>query len=87
MARVRVISNNSGHDRTALKGWKWKQAWECLYDPCFYFAGLNAFLCSVPNGGLSAFGGIVISSFGFSKSASLHSLLRTWFVARQCEGI
>lgn len=50
MANTRILSNNTGHDRTGIKRWKWEQARECLIDPCFWFAGCNAFLSSVPNG-------------------------------------
>ncbi|OLN97808.1 putative transporter C417.10-like protein 3 [Colletotrichum chlorophyti] len=67
MASARIMSNNSGHDRTAIKGWKWKQVRECFIDPCFWFAGMNAFLSSVPNGGLTTFSSIVITSFGFTN--------------------
>ena len=78
MANTRIMSNNTGHDRTGIKRRKWEQARECLVDPCvslclprmilfdiiimchnlpqFWFAGLNAFLSSVPNGGLTTFG-------------------------------
>lgn len=49
MANIRIRSNNTGHDRTGIKKWKWEQARECLVDPCFWFAGCNAFLSSVPN--------------------------------------
>ncbi|TFK53036.1 MFS general substrate transporter [Heliocybe sulcata] len=52
MANARIVGNNTGHDTTGIKKWKWKQAGECLLDPCFWFAGINAFLSSVPNGGL-----------------------------------
>ncbi|KAK2000731.1 major facilitator superfamily transporter [Colletotrichum falcatum] len=67
MASARIISNNTGHDRTAIKGWKWKQVLECFTDPCFWFAGVNAFLSSVPNGGLTTFGSIIMTSFGFTN--------------------
>ena len=66
-ANARIVSNNTGHDRTAIKSWKWHQVRECLVDPTFWFAGLNAFLSSVPNGGLTTFGSILYTSFGFSK--------------------
>ncbi|KAK0434507.1 major facilitator superfamily domain-containing protein [Armillaria borealis] len=62
-----TLENQSGHDRTGTKAWKWDQARECLVDPCFYFSGLNAFLTSVPNGGLSTFGSIISTSFGFTS--------------------
>lgn len=34
MANARIAHNNTGHDRTGIKEWKWKQARECLVDPC-----------------------------------------------------
>ncbi|KAH8885587.1 MFS general substrate transporter [Thozetella sp. PMI_491] len=67
MANTRILSNNTGHDRTGIKKWRWEQARECLIDPCFWFAGLNAFLSSVPNGGLTTFGSIITTSFGFTN--------------------
>ncbi|KAH8194464.1 hypothetical protein TruAng_011373 [Truncatella angustata] len=67
MANTRILSNNTGHDRTGVKKWNWKQAKECLADPCFWFAGANAFLSSVPNGGLTTFGSIINTSFGFTN--------------------
>ncbi|KAI0549862.1 MFS general substrate transporter [Xylaria curta] len=67
MAHARIMANNTGHDRTGLKTWKWKQVRECLVDPCFWFAGLNAFLSSIPNGGLTTFNAIINTGFGFSN--------------------
>lgn len=34
IANARILSNATGHDRTGVKQWKWKQARECLVDPC-----------------------------------------------------
>ncbi|KAI1372567.1 MFS general substrate transporter [Hypoxylon crocopeplum] len=67
IANERIIKNNTGHDRTGIKNWKWKQARECLMDPCFWFAGLNAFLSSVPNGGITTFASIINTSAGFTN--------------------
>ncbi|TGJ88708.1 hypothetical protein E0Z10_g15 [Xylaria hypoxylon] len=67
MAHARIMANNTGHDRTGIKTWKWKQVRECLVDPCFWFAGLNAFLSSVPNGGLTTFNAILNTGFGFTN--------------------
>ncbi|TRX92007.1 hypothetical protein FHL15_007104 [Xylaria flabelliformis] len=58
MAHARIMANNTGHDRTGLKTWKWKQFW---------FAGANAFLSSIPNGGLTTFNAIINTGFGFSN--------------------
>ncbi|KAK0209410.1 hypothetical protein IW262DRAFT_1468974 [Armillaria fumosa] len=67
MANTRILENQSVHDRTSTKVWKWDQVRECLVDPCFYFAGINVFLSSVPNGCLTTFGSIINTSFGFSS--------------------
>ncbi|CAJ2502982.1 Uu.00g103760.m01.CDS01 [Anthostomella pinea] len=67
MANARIANNNTGHDRTGVKTWKWKQARECLVDPCFWFAGINAFLSSLPNGGLTTFSSIINTGFGFTN--------------------
>ncbi|KAL1868555.1 hypothetical protein VTK73DRAFT_3611 [Phialemonium thermophilum] len=67
IANSRILSNNTGHDRTGIRKWKWKQARECLGDLAFWFAGINAFLSSVPNGGLTTFGAIINTSFGFTN--------------------
>ncbi|KAK8079162.1 major facilitator superfamily transporter [Apiospora phragmitis] len=67
VANARIRANNTGHDQTGIKRWKWKQARECLADPTFWFAGVNAFLSSVPNGGLTTFSSIMNTSFGFTN--------------------
>ncbi|KAI0181020.1 MFS general substrate transporter [Hypoxylon sp. FL1284] len=67
MATARILDNNTGHDTTGTKQWKWDQVRECLADPVFWFAGLNGFLGSVPNGGLTAFSGILNTTFGFTN--------------------
>ncbi|KIY46538.1 MFS general substrate transporter, partial [Fistulina hepatica ATCC 64428] len=66
MANTRVLKNQSGHDRTGVAVWKWYQVRECLVDPCFYFSGCIAFLSCVPNGGITTFGSILNTSFGFT---------------------
>ncbi|XXG96671.1 hypothetical protein Hte_002961 [Hypoxylon texense] len=67
MATARILDNNTGHDTTGTKHWKWEQVRECLADPIFWFAGLNGFLGSVPNGGLTAFSAILNTTFGFTN--------------------
>ncbi|KAI1781493.1 MFS general substrate transporter [Hypoxylon cercidicola] len=67
MATARILDNNTGHDTTGTKQWKWEQVRECLVDPTFWFAGLSGFLGSVPNGGLTAFAGILNTTFGFTN--------------------
>lgn len=34
IANTRILSNNTGHDRTGVKRWRWEQVIECLLDPC-----------------------------------------------------
>ncbi|KAL1304395.1 hypothetical protein AAFC00_003395 [Neodothiora populina] len=80
MANARIVGNNTGHDRTGVRHWQWKQALECLSDPCFWYAGINAFLSSVPNGGLTTFGSIINKSFGFtSLEVILYDIPRSAF--------
>ncbi|KAI1458236.1 MFS general substrate transporter [Annulohypoxylon moriforme] len=67
IAVARVMENNTGHDRTGIKVWKWDQARECLTDPTFWFAGLNALLNAVPNGAITTFSGILNTTFGFTN--------------------
>ncbi|KAH7027324.1 major facilitator superfamily transporter [Microdochium trichocladiopsis] len=67
MARARVIGNNTGHDTTAIKSFKYKHIYECLRDPCFWFSGINAFLGSVPNGGVTTMSSILMTTFGFTN--------------------
>ncbi|KAK7513158.1 major facilitator superfamily domain-containing protein [Phyllosticta citriasiana] len=55
-----------GRDVTGVK-WSWPQVAEAFKDPQLYFCCVNAFLSSVPNGGLSTFGSLMNQSFGFTK--------------------
>ncbi|KAI1376812.1 MFS general substrate transporter [Hypoxylon crocopeplum] len=67
IATARILDNNTGHDRTGIKEWKWEQARECLVDPTFWFVGINGFLGSVPNGALTTFSAVLNTSFGFTN--------------------
>ncbi|GAB7331297.1 hypothetical protein MBLNU13_g02744t2 [Cladosporium sp. NU13] len=66
MAAARILRNKAGRDVTGKK-WKWDQVTEAFKDPQLYFAMVNAFLSSVPNGGLTTFGNIMYNSFGFTR--------------------
>ncbi|KAL1384748.1 major facilitator superfamily domain-containing protein [Phyllosticta capitalensis] len=66
MAAARVVKNKSGRDVTGVK-WSWPQVSEAFKDPQLYFCCFNAFLSSVPNGGLSVFGSLMNQSFGFTN--------------------
>jgi ACS family allantoate permease-like MFS transporter len=49
MAAARILRNKAGRDVTGKK-WKWPQVTGAFKDPQLYFAMVNAFLSSVPNG-------------------------------------
>ncbi|KAH7419590.1 major facilitator superfamily domain-containing protein [Cadophora sp. MPI-SDFR-AT-0126] len=66
MAAARIVSNKAGRDVTGTK-WNWDQVVEALKDPVLYFSTLNAFLSSVPNGGITTFGSLMYKSFGFTQ--------------------
>ncbi|KAJ7472042.1 major facilitator superfamily domain-containing protein [Mycena latifolia] len=66
IAAARILKNKAGRDVTGIK-WNWDQVTEAFMDPQFYFCVLNAFLSSVPNGGLTTFGSIMYTSFGFTE--------------------
>ncbi|EOD47610.1 putative major facilitator superfamily transporter protein [Neofusicoccum parvum] len=66
MAAARILSNKAGRDVTGVQ-WSWPQVGEAFKDPQLWFCTINAFLSSVPNGGLTTFGGIMNKSFGFSE--------------------
>ncbi|KAK0471101.1 MFS general substrate transporter [Armillaria novae-zelandiae] len=68
MANIRILENQSGHNRTGVNTWKWYQLRECLIDPCvYYFTGIVVFFSAAPITGFSAFRGIIDTGFGFSN--------------------
>ncbi|ROW03690.1 hypothetical protein VMCG_05357 [Cytospora schulzeri] len=61
-------------NRTGIsnKVWKWDQVWEALLDFKVWLIFLFNIAINIPNGGLQAFGTIIISDLGFSSlNASL----------------
>ncbi|GAB1743724.1 hypothetical protein NU219Hw_g646t1 [Hortaea werneckii] len=66
MAAARIVRNKAGRDVTGIK-WSWEQTAEAFMDPQLYFCMFNAFLSSVPNGGLTTFANIMLNSFGFTE--------------------
>ncbi|KAL3422436.1 major facilitator superfamily transporter [Phlyctema vagabunda] len=66
MAAARILRNKAGRDVTGTK-WNWAQVTEALLDPQLWFCMINAFLSSVPNGGLTTFGSLMYQSFGFTE--------------------
>ncbi|TVY29160.1 putative transporter [Lachnellula hyalina] len=51
--------------------WKWYQFREAFKDPRTYLYVLFSLLMNIPNGGITTFGSLVISSFGFGPRNSL----------------
>ncbi|VUC29999.1 unnamed protein product [Clonostachys rosea] len=66
MAQARIVRNKAGRDTTGIK-WSWPQVREALRDPQVWFSFCNAFINNIPNGGLSSFGSIMYTSFGFDN--------------------
>ncbi|KAF5344336.1 hypothetical protein D9758_013240 [Tetrapyrgos nigripes] len=64
IAFERVRANNQG---TENKVWKWEHVWELLLDFKTYLWFSLLFLCTVPSGGIGAFGPLIIASFGFDS--------------------
>lgn len=64
IAIERLRDNNTG---TKSSTWKWSQVRECLTEVRTYGWALMYMCCSIPSGGLSAFGGIITKGFGFNS--------------------
>ncbi|KAJ7141322.1 MFS transporter [Mycena epipterygia] len=64
LAVERLRANNTG---TETKTWKWEQVRECLLDPKTYAWFSMLFLISIPSGGISTFGPLIIQSFGYNQ--------------------
>ncbi|KAK7005917.1 major facilitator superfamily domain-containing protein [Favolaschia claudopus] len=60
----RLRANNTG---TETKTWKWEQVRECVLDLKTWFWFSMIFLISVPSGGISTFGPLIVQSFGFNQ--------------------
>ena len=65
--------------------WKWDQFREAFRDPRTYLYVLFSLLMNIPNGGITAFGSIVIKSFGFSSRLSLLLNMPTGIVDISCK--
>ncbi|KAJ7680774.1 major facilitator superfamily domain-containing protein [Mycena polygramma] len=60
----RLRANNTG---TETKTWKWAQARECVLDPKTWLWFSMIFLISIPSGGITTFGPLIVQSFGFDQ--------------------
>ncbi|KPM41836.1 putative transporter [Neonectria ditissima] len=65
--------------------WKWDQFFEAFRDPRTYLYVVFSLLMNIPNGGITAFGSLVINSFGFSKRLSLLLNMPTGIVDITCK--
>ncbi|KAJ7071951.1 MFS general substrate transporter [Mycena amicta] len=60
----RLRANNTG---TETKRWKWEHVRECLLDLKTWCWFLLIFTISIPSGGISTFGPLIVSSLGFNQ--------------------
>jgi predicted MFS family arabinose efflux permease len=51
--------------------WKWEHVRECLLDPKTWLWFSLLFIISIPSGGISTFGPLIIESFGFDKFTTI----------------
>lgn len=54
-----------------MHAWKWSQVKECFRDPQYYIFILFNILVTIPNGGLTTFGGLIYLSLGFTAEESV----------------
>ncbi|KAI2625981.1 MFS general substrate transporter [Hypomontagnella submonticulosa] len=66
-ATRRLASNRTG---IANRVWKWDQVWEALLDVKVWLIVLFNIAINIPNGGLQAFGSIIINNLGYSPLVS-----------------
>ncbi|KAF7311003.1 hypothetical protein HMN09_00643700 [Mycena chlorophos] len=74
----RLRANNTG---TETKKWKWEQVRECLLDLKTWCWFLLIFTISIPSGGISTFGPLIVDSLGFNQFQTI--LLQMPFGAMQ----
>ncbi|KAH8896863.1 MFS general substrate transporter [Thozetella sp. PMI_491] len=67
IAVMRLVDNETGIDN---KQWKWYQVKEALGDYNFWLINLMALANNIPNGAVSAFGPLIVKSFGFTQLQS-----------------
>lgn len=67
-AILRTRSNQSGTQNSVIK---MSQVLETFKDPRVWLVGLSTILSSIPNGGLSNFSSILLTTFGYSSREAL----------------
>ncbi|KAF5375749.1 hypothetical protein D9757_008969 [Collybiopsis confluens] len=87
MAQARVVANKTGTDHHRRKEWKKDQILEAFTDPSTWFLFCCVVLAGLPNGGITSFGTLVYTSFGFTALETiLYDIPRQvmsiiWFLA------
>ena len=67
-ALLRVKDNQSGTQNAKLKK---EQVFESLKDVRVWLVGLSVLLTSIPNGGLSNFSSILLTTFGYTSQQAV----------------
>ncbi|KAH8669089.1 major facilitator superfamily domain-containing protein [Xylariales sp. PMI_506] len=94
IAVLRLVENETGIDNKTIK---WYQVREALADPRFWLINLYMLINCIPNGGVTAFGPLIVNSFGFTTfestllnmpagAAQIMALWITGFVAAKVKG-
>lgn len=68
-----IASKRVANNMTGIKDLKWRnyQIWDAIKDPKTYFLVLYMFFSMIPNGGLTNFNTLVLSSFNFDKYTTI----------------
>ncbi|KAF9063529.1 MFS general substrate transporter [Rhodocollybia butyracea] len=67
IAQARIVSNKTGTDHHKRRDWKKDQVIEAFLDPSTWFLFCSVVLGALPNGGITSFGNLVYTSFGFTS--------------------
>ncbi|KIK63483.1 hypothetical protein GYMLUDRAFT_41151 [Collybiopsis luxurians FD-317 M1] len=66
IAQARIVANRTGTDHHKRREWKKDQIIEAFTDPSTWFLFCSVVLAGLPNGGITSFGSLVYTSFGFT---------------------
>ncbi|KAJ4489730.1 MFS general substrate transporter [Lentinula edodes] len=67
VAQARIVANKTGTDHHSRREWKRDQILEAFLDPSTWFLFCSVVLAGLPNGGITSFGSLVYTSFGFTS--------------------
>jgi len=65
ISQARIVANRTGTDHHKRR-WKRDQVLEAFMDPSTWFLFCSVVLAGLPNGGITSFGSLVYTSFGFT---------------------